>query len=48
MLKKILSVLMVMAMLGLAGATVGCEKDEVKIHSQSEKTIVTQKPVVVP
>lgn len=48
MLKKILSVLMIMAMLGLAGATVGCEEDEIKVHHESETTTTHQETVVTP
>lgn len=47
MLKKILFVLMIMAMLGLAGATVGCG-DDVKIHRESETTTTHQETVVTP
>ncbi|GEM_PF-2449633 len=47
MFKKILSILMISAALGMACVTVGCE-DEVKVHRQSETTTVQQQEVVVP
>ena len=48
MLKRILSVLMIVVLMGITtGILVGCE-DEVKVHRESETTTQTQKPVVTP
>lgn len=39
---------MIMAMLTFAGATVGCDEDEVKVHRESETTTTTQEMMVTP
>ncbi len=47
MLKRILSIVVVVGFLALSGVMIGCE-DEVKTHREVETTTVEQEPVVVP
>ena len=48
MLKRILCATVVLALLAVSGAIIGCEEDEVKVRRESTTTTTEQKEVVVP